>query len=78
MPATRVAAYKVLEVKDKVDEIKGTNDWFKNNKVSVILFAVAGVMLILIIVLLLIKPSDEQLEDVVANKTDKKESNKKN
>lgn len=77
MPARRVTAYKVIEVSDKIDEIAGVNDWIENNLVSVILFAVAGVMLILIIVLLLIKPSDETLEDVsekaAKEKTKKKE-----
>jgi len=67
-PTQRVAAYRVLEVSDKVDEILGANNWLENNVVSVILFAIAGVMLILIIILLLIKPSDEQLEEVTAKK----------
>ncbi len=76
MPARRVAAYKVIEVSDKIDEIPGVNDWLENNMVSVILFAIAGVMLILIIVLLLIKPSDETLEDVSAKATKEKTAKK--
>lgn len=77
-PTERVAAYKVLEISDKVDEILGRNEWLKNNVVSVILFAVAGVMLILIVVLLLVKPSDETLEDVAAKKENEKGKAKKN
>ncbi len=73
----RVAAYMIVEVDAEADEILGENNWFKNNMVSIILFAIAGVMLVLIIILLLIKPSDETLEDVdkKANekKTDKKD-----
>ena len=79
----RVAAYKVVVVQSKADVIEGENNWLKNNVVSVVLFSIAGVMLILIIILLLIKPSDETLEDVdlAAAKTkakkDKKDKNEK-
>ena len=68
----RVMAYQLIEVESEEDVIKGETNWLKNNLVSVILFSIAGVMLILIIVLLLIKPSNETLEDVEekANKKD--------
>ena len=72
----RAAAYKLVEVDAEADSVKGETEWLKNNLVSVILFSVAGVMLILIIILLLIKPSDETLEDVDA-KADKKKKNAK-
>ncbi len=62
----RAAAYKIVVVESKADVIKGESDWLKNNIVSVILFSIAGVMAILIVILLLIKPSDETLEDVDA------------
>jgi hypothetical protein len=70
--ADRAAVYMVVEVDAEADEISGENNWLKNNMVSVILFSIAGVMLILIIILLLVKPSDETLEDVdkKANKKD--------
>lgn len=61
---SRVSAYKIIRAEEKPDVNKGESQWLKDNLVSVILFSVAGVMLILIIVLLLIKPSDETLEDV--------------
>jgi len=57
-------AYQLVEVESEADVIKGETEWLKNNLVSVILFSVAGLMLILIIILLLIKPSDETLEDL--------------
>ncbi len=69
----RVAAYKVIKAEEKADVITGETEWLKNNLVSIVLFSIAGVMLILIIVLLLIKPSDETLEDV-----DEKAKAKKN
>ena len=79
----RAPAYKVVVVESEADVIKGETQWLKNNVVSVVLFSIAGVMLILIIILLLVKPSDETLEDVdaqaakVAKKGAKKEKNVK-
>ena len=64
IPQQRATAYKLVVVESKEDVIEGENNWLKNNLASVILFAVAGVMLILIIILALIKPSDETLEDI--------------
>ena len=75
----RATAYKVVVVQSEADVIEGDNDWLKNNVVSVILFSVAGVMLILIIILALINPSDETLEDVdaAAEKTKNKKKKEK-
>ncbi len=64
--SNKAAAYKVITAAEKEDVIEGETEWLKNNLVSVILFGVAGVMLILIIILLFVKPSDETLEDVDA------------
>jgi hypothetical protein len=74
----RAVGYRVLVVESEEVKIKGDSEWLKNNVVSVILFAVAGVMLILIVVLLLVKPSDETLEDVAAKKDNEKGKAKKN
>ncbi len=74
-PAQRATAYKVVLVESEADIIEGeskTTNWIKNNIVSVILFGVAGLMLIAIIVLLLVKPSDETLEEVEAKDEEKK------
>lgn len=73
----RATAYQLVVVSTEEDIIKGESDWLKNNTVSVVLFSVAGVMLILIVILLLIKPSDETLEDVDAQAAVKKEKTKK-
>ncbi len=78
IPQQRATGYKMIVVNSKADVIKGDSvvwQWFKNNKVSVILFGIAGLMLIAIIVLLFVKPSDEQLEDV-EKKAAKKASKK--
>jgi hypothetical protein len=81
IPAQRATAYMVVTVESEEAIIKGESDWLKNNVASVVLFSIAGVMLILIIILLLVKPSDETLEDVdakadKAQKKDKKAAKK--
>lgn len=76
----RVAAYKVIEVEAEEDVNYIKTQWIKENITSVVLFAIAGVMFVMIIVLLLIKPSDETLEDVeeAADEQNSKKKGKKN
>lgn len=69
--------YLAIDVSDAQDVNPGDSEWLKNNLVSVILFAIAGVMLILIIILLFVKPSDETLEEVGAASTLAKKEEKK-
>lgn len=64
IPSAKACGYMVINIEQKNDVLPGESDWLKNNIASVILFSIAGVMFILIIVVLLIKPSDETLEDV--------------
>lgn len=72
IPSAKACGYMVISIEQKNDVLPGESDWLKNNIASVILFSIAGVMLILIIVLLLIKPSDETLEDVDDKAKEKK------
>ena len=63
----RASAYKVVIVETEEDVAEGESKvlaWMRNNKVSVILFGVAALMLVLIVILLLVNPSEETLEDV--------------
>lgn len=78
LTSERAAAYKVVSVASEADSVEGDSNWLKNNLVSVILFSVAGLMLILIIILLFVKPSKETLEDVdkKAKKAKKNEESK--
>lgn len=75
--ANKTAAYKVITSAEKQDVVEGETEWLKNNLVSVILFGIAGVMLILIIILLFVKPSDETLEDVDVKALQKQTKKKK-
>ena len=79
LPMQRASAYKIVIVESEEDVAKGDSKvmaWIKNNVVSVVLFGVAGVMLILIIVLLLVQPSDETLADVDEEVESKKKKKK--
>ncbi len=67
------AAYKVIIVESETATIEGESNWLANNKTSVILFSIAGVLLIMIIILLMVKPSDETLDEVEAKAAAKKE-----
>lgn len=60
----KVCAYKAINVEADRDIIPGETEWLKNNIASVILFSIAGVLLIIIIILWFVKPSDESIEDV--------------
>lgn len=59
-----LVGYKVIHVSTTEDVIKGESDWLKKNLASVILFSIAGVMLVAMVVLFFIKPSDETLDDL--------------
>ncbi len=80
LPTQRAAAYKLIVVDSKADVIKGESQfaaWIKNNVLSVVLFGLAGLMLIAIVILLLVHPSEETLEDVDAEAAAKKANKKK-
>ena len=60
----------------QANPVKGESEWLQNNSASIILFVVAGVLLIAFIVLLVIKPKDKGDIDEVYEKG-KKSSKKK-
>ncbi|MDE6411079.1 MAG: hypothetical protein K2L02_00885 [Clostridia bacterium] len=57
-------AYQVIEVRNPIDTIPGQSQWLEENVVSVVLFAIAGVLAIVVVVLFLVKPSDKKVEEV--------------
>lgn len=57
-------AYQVIEIEEVTDTIKGQSQWLKNNLTSVILFSIAGVLFIALVVVFVIKPSDQSVEEV--------------
>ncbi|MDE6273833.1 MAG: hypothetical protein K2L87_02145 [Clostridiales bacterium] len=70
-------AYQVVEVSNNIDEIKGETYWLENNITAVVLFAISGVLLIALVVLIFVKPSDKKVEEVDLNKLKGKKKNKK-
>ncbi len=60
----RATAYKMVVVETKTMTYTGETDWLKNNVVSIVLFSIAGVLLVIIVILLIIKPSDEALPEM--------------
>ena len=71
-----VAAYQVIEVRNPIDTIPGQSQWLQENVVSVILFAISGVLAIIVVVLFLIKPSEKNVEAVDIEKLKGKKKNK--
>ena len=72
-----VSSYMAIEVRNPVDIIPGVSEWLQNNTASVVLFAISGVLLIAIIVLRVIKPSDKKVEEVDIEKLKGKKKSKK-
>lgn len=69
-------AYQVIEVRNPIDTIPGQSQWLEENVVSVVLFAIAGVLAIVVVVLFLVKPSDKKVEEVDLEKLKGKKKTK--
>ncbi len=59
------------------DEVEGENAWLKDNIMSIVFLSIAGVSLIGIIVLLIIKPKDKIFEEVTTKSNKKVYKSKK-
>ncbi len=57
-------AYQVVEVQNPFDYTPGQSEWLQNNVVSIVLFAISAVLLVIVIALFLVKPSDKKVEEV--------------
>ncbi len=64
LPGHTATAYQVIDVKNPLDPIPNTTEWLENNVTSVVLFSVSAVLLIVIIILFVVKPSDKNIEEV--------------
>lgn len=75
-----VVSYMGISASVKVKSIKGEDTWLQDNMTSIILLCIAGVSLIGIILLLVIKPKEKgDIDELLAaeKKADKKSKNKK-
>lgn len=69
--------YATIASSVQTTPLKGESEWLKNNLTSIILLSVAGVCLIALIVLLIIKPKDKGDIDAVYTKVEEKSKGKK-
>ena len=65
-----------ISVSAAADPVYGEDNWVEDNVAAIVLFCVAGVALIGIIVLAVIKPKDKGDIDVIAEKDAKRASKK--
>lgn len=69
-------AYKVIEVRNPIDSYAGETYWLQNNIVAVVLFGISALLLVAIIVLFIVKPSDKKVEEVDLGKLKGKKNKK--
>ena len=76
---SKQTTYKYTAVAASVEttSLKGESDWVENNLVSVILFSVAGLFLVALVVLLVVKPKDKgDIDAVYAEEVEKQNAKK--
>lgn len=72
-----VTSYQIIEINNGTDIMKGESDWLEENLTSLILFGVAILLAVGIVLVFVIKPVDETLEDLDAKEAAKTEKTKK-
>ncbi|MDE6676959.1 MAG: hypothetical protein K2K12_04550 [Clostridia bacterium] len=68
--------YQVIEVQNPFDYTPGQSEWLQNNVLSIVLFAVSAVLLVIVIALFVVKPSDKKVEEVDLKKLKGQKKNK--
>lgn len=68
LPGHTATGYQVIEVRNPIDTIPGQSQWLKNNVASVVLFSISAVLAVIIVILLVVKPSDKKVEEVDLSK----------
>ncbi len=71
----KIVAYKVIEVESEEDVMYGETYWLRDNYLTVIFFGIAILGVIGIVIVLLIKPKDENIEDIEVETLTKKKKN---
>lgn len=64
LPGKTAEGFQVVEVRNPIDTIPTQSQWLEENVISVVLFAISGVLAIIVVVLFLVKPSDKKVEEV--------------
>ena len=76
LPGKTATAYQVIEIRNPIDTIPAESQWLEENVVSVVLFAISGVLAIAVVVLFLIKPSEKKVEEIDLEKLKGKKKQK--
>lgn len=76
LPGKTAEAFQVIEVRNPIDTIPGQSQWLEDNVVSVVLFAISGVLAVIVVVLFLVKPAEKKVEEVDLEKLKGKKKNK--
>lgn len=71
-----IESFMAISVSAAADHLAGEDDWLENNLVSIILLCVAGVALIGIVLLIVIKPKEKGDIDVIDEKASKRSAKK--
>ncbi|MDE5766505.1 MAG: hypothetical protein K2I17_05005, partial [Clostridia bacterium] len=69
--------YATVAASVQTTPLKGESDWVENNVTSIVLLSVAGVCLVALVVLLIIKPKDKGDIDAVYSEVEEKSGNSK-
>lgn len=79
MPGNSPVQYQVIDVRTAIDGNKLSTFWLENNIWSVVLFSISAVLLVIVVILFVVKPSDKSVEeiDLKTLKGDKKNKSKK-
>lgn len=74
---TTTSAYKVIWIRNQTDTIPGHSNWLTNNVTAVVMFSISLVLLILLVVVWVVKPSDKKVEEVDLDSLKGKKKNRK-
>ncbi len=61
---TTEVSYQVINVRNPFDTTPGESRWLQNNILAIVLFSISAALLVAIVILFVIKPSDKTVEDV--------------
>ncbi len=76
LAGTTESAYQVISIGNPTDVIEGRSPWLENNRVSIILFSIAGVLLVALLVIAVAFPSEKKVEEVDLEKLKGKKQRK--
>lgn len=63
-PGHTVSAYQIIDVRNRLQTPPDPTYWLENNVTSVVLFSVSALLFIVIVILMVVKPSEKNLEEV--------------